>query len=447
MRAMLRALREPIPAEKKRLLAQRWQGLDTSLRQPGQGFGRQGTGCGAIIGAMPRCDFDCLGCYLGGDANRVPRLALQEILAQIDRLRSHLGPKGNLQLTDGEITLLPPHEVVALVRHARQVGLIPMLMTHGDTFRRRPALLPRLISEGGLTEVSIHIDSLQRGRRGPYGRATSERELMPLRQEMAEMVLRVRRQTGVRLRAATTLTVTARNLPEIPTVVRWAFEHRHAFGLISFQPLARVGRTRAGLQGVTQGALWHAVEEALAPFGFDGSERSPLQFGHPACTRMEPFVVHRRRGGEARLLPIVRPGSTTDRALVEAYFERGLGGVNFRDDSPALRLARGAGLVLQAPGWFLGPARRWAAARARSLDTGLGRLALDALRRRVELSSFVVVSHHFMDAAQLVTTEGRQRLAACVFQVPVEGEMRPMCQVNAGGLRDAVYGAAMAPSD
>ena len=442
MGRMIQALLEPIPSEKKRLLSRRWQGLDDALRQPGQGYGRQSTGCGATIGVMPRCDFDCHGCYLGGDANQVPRRPLPDILEQIDRLRAHLGPKGNLQLTDGEVTLLPPDELVTMVRHARHVGLIPMLMTHGDTFRRRPELLPRLVSEGGLTEVSIHIDSLQRGRRGAYAEARSEEELMPLRQEMADMVLRVRRQTGVRLRAATTLTLTAKNLPEVPAVVRWVFAHRHAFGLISFQPLAQVGRTRAGLQGVSQEALWRAVEEALAPVGFDGSERTPLQFGHPDCTRMEPFLVYRRRGGEAQVVPIVRPGSKEDTALVKEYFERGLGGANFRDDPPSVRIARGAGMFLKAPGWFSGPARHWASRRARGLGTSLWRLAWDGLRRRVEMSSFVVVSHHFMDASQMASSQGQERLAACVFRVPVEGEMRPMCQVNAGGLRDRVYAAA-----
>ena len=64
-------------------------------------------GCAATIGAMPRCDFACTGCYLGEGANRVPPLPLAAVSAQLDRLRDWLGSGGNLQLSDGEITLRP----------------------------------------------------------------------------------------------------------------------------------------------------------------------------------------------------------------------------------------------------------------------------------------------------------------------------------------------------
>ena len=71
-----------------------------------------------------------------------------------------------MQLTDGEVTLRPADELIELIRYARAIGLVPMLMTHGEAFRRRPELLPRLMAEGGLSEISIHIDTTQRGRRG-----------------------------------------------------------------------------------------------------------------------------------------------------------------------------------------------------------------------------------------------------------------------------------------
>ena len=152
----LRLLREPVSAEKKHLLAERWQALDPRWRFAGQGFGRQATGCGATIGAYPKCDFDCQGCYLGEDANQIPRFARGDVLRQLDELRGFLGPMGNVQITDGEVTLLPVEELIAILRHARAIDLSPMLMTHGDTFRRKPELLSRLVAEGGLREVSIH---------------------------------------------------------------------------------------------------------------------------------------------------------------------------------------------------------------------------------------------------------------------------------------------------
>ena len=132
------------------------------MRVPQQMFGRQGNGCGATIGAMPRCDFACRGCYLNDEANRVPAEPVDAIKAQMRLLRPVLGHAGNIQITDGEVTLRPVEEVVELLRYARSLDLIPMLMTHGDSFRRRSGLLERLMVEGGLTEVSIHIDTTQR---------------------------------------------------------------------------------------------------------------------------------------------------------------------------------------------------------------------------------------------------------------------------------------------
>ena len=51
-----------------------------------------------------------------------------------------------------------------------------------------------------------------------------------------------------------------------------------------------------------------------------------------------------------------------------------------------------------------------------------------------------IVSHHFMSAGDLATPQGRERLAACAFRVPINGALQPMCAVNALGLREAFYG-------
>jgi hypothetical protein len=72
---------------------------------------------------------------------------MSEVKAQIRALRRWLGPAGNLQLTDGEITLRAEAALVELIAYARAVGLVPMIMTHGETFRRKPGLLERLMTE------------------------------------------------------------------------------------------------------------------------------------------------------------------------------------------------------------------------------------------------------------------------------------------------------------
>lgn len=163
-----RALRRPIPSEKRLLLASRWEALDPRWHLPTQGLGRQATGCGATIGILPRCDFACDGCYLP---------------SQLELLRAYLGPKGNVQITDGDVT--------------------------------------------------------QRERLG-YGRVRDEFALMPLREEFA------------------------RDNPYGPR-------------LVSLQPLARVGRTRAAVAGVTPGDLWTRVANALRPYGFENPGAGPVR--------------------------------------------------------------------------------------------------------------------------------------------------------------------------
>ncbi len=434
----LRLLWEPIPPEKRALLRQRWAGLDARWRVATQGYGQQATGCGATIGIQPRCDFDCHGCYLGREANRHRPLAVDQVFQQLDSLRDHLGPKGNVQITDGEVTLLPPDVLVRILRHAKGIGLIPMLMTHGDSFRRDPRLLGRLVSEGGLTEIAIHVDSTQRGRLG-YRGVTNEAGLMPLRDEFAAMIRSVRRRTGRSLRAALTLTVTRGNLDEVPSIVEWCLRNRDAFGFISLQPLARVGRTRGDQHGVQSGDLWERIARALAPYGFNGNESGAFLFGHRECTRLEPLVVFERTGEPPRVISILRPGHPEDEALVQDFFARGLGGISFRDDTPLERLCRAGGVLQAELPWIVGPARRWLARRAAELGISLGALALDVIRGRIRLGALVVSSHHFMAEDELRTSTGQERLQACVFRLPIAGRMVPMCEVNTAGYRAAVH--------
>jgi hypothetical protein len=435
-------VRDPATAEKRRILAERWAGLDPALRTPSQILGRKVTGCGATVGIQPRCDFSCTGCYLGAEANHVPPLPTAAILAQLDQMRAWLGPKSNVQISDGEATLRPTGELIEVLRHARAIGVIPMLMTHGDSFRRRPGLLERLMVEGGLTEVGIHVDITQRGRLG-YKVPRSEAELTPLREEFAAIVRTARRTTGRPLRCATTVTVTADNLAGVAGVVRWCVRNRDVFSLISFQPLAQVGRTRKGLSGIQVAELWREVGQATADFGAPLTGGGPIDFGHPDCTRIVPFLVIERRGadgpGSVRLLQLIRD-DPEDAAFLEEFLETGLAGAAFRDDRPLEMAARLAGLLGRGGGWTMGRARRWLAGRLGSeLGMSLPRFAAEVAAGRLRLGGFTVSSHHFMSPAETATATGQARLAACVFRLPSGGEMVPMCQMNAAGGRDRLY--------
>jgi hypothetical protein len=437
-RSVVELFRNPATNEKSRILAERWAGLDPALRLPGQGLGQKATGCGATIGVQPRCDFSCTGCYLGREANDIPALPTAAILRQLDEMRRWLGPKSNVQITDGEVTLRPVEELTEILRYARSIGVIPMVMTHGDNLRRRPGLLERLMTEGGLTEVSIHVDITQRGRDG-YKAPKSELELMPLRDEFAAMVREARRRTGRPLRAAMTLTVTQDNLPQIADVVRWLVQNRDAFSLVSFQPLAQVGRTRKSQRGVTATDLWREVGRATADYGLEVEGTGPMHFGHTECTRFVPLLTLQKPGEEPRLFQLIRD-EPEDVAVMRELFELGLGGMAFRDDRPLEMAARGLGVFRAAPGWLLGRVRRWADARLRSeAGTSAGRLLADALRGKVKIGGLTLTSHHFMSPEELRTPVGQDRLAACVFRLPYKGEMVPMCQMNADGVREKFY--------
>ncbi len=442
LRRLVHILREPVLAETRANLARSWARLPEDLRGAQQMLGRAGNGCGATIGLMPRCDFACRGCYLGAEANRVPAAPLDTVKAQMGTLRPALGNAGNLQFTDGEVTLRPVSELIELLQHARRLGLIPMLMTHGDSFRRRPGLLDRLMVEGGLTELSIHIDVTQRGRLGPdYRRAGREEELTPLREEFAAMIRGATRRTGLPLRVATTMTVTGENLAGVPSVVRWVMRNADAFRMISFQPVAAVGRTEGDLETVAVEPLWARIAEGLygSTEEVERARRGQMWIGHPACNRYLAGMVLSSDGRTPAFHAVRQAGDALDEQIVDGFLRR-FGGFSFRLDSGLERIVRCVSVAARDPAFMLPGTLRWIRHWLRRLDPAHpGRLALRLACGQARLRSLVIVSHHFMTAAEAATPPGQDRLALCVFRVPVGERLVPMCTVNAGGIRDAYY--------
>ena len=441
LRKLTSIVRAPVGPETRELLRSAWRQLPQGLRTSQQFLGRQYAGCGATIGAMPRCDFACRGCYLGAGANRVPSLPLSEIQRQLRRIRAWLGEGGNVQLTDGEITLRPEEELIELIRSARSIGLVPMLMTHGDRLRQEPALLRRLVEVGGLTELSIHIDSTQRGRRGrAYRYAQSERELLPLRDEFAELIRGVRRETGLRLEAATTFTATRENLDEIPSVVRWHCQNADAFKMISFQPVAQVGRTQASVAGpVSVQALWEQIAKGL-PLDLSAEELERRQgwLGHPSCSRFVQALVEQSSDGSTVFHPLFSADSRERRVIGE--WLRRFGGLTFRLDSTPEAVARLCGVVAREPLFIVREVLPFLLRGLRRLQPrGVPTLLWDSLRGEVKLHYLNVVSHHFMSRAELETALGKERLASCAFRVPMGDQLVSMCEVNAQGIRERLY--------
>ncbi len=437
--------RHPVPTENRSNLSRHWDGLAPELKEPRQMFGRQWEGCAATVGAMPKCDFSCTACYLGSEANKVPALSVAEIRAQLKLIRGWVGRWGNVQLTDGELTLRDESEVIEIMRAARELELIPMLMTHGDSFRKDPELLGRLAVQGGLEEVSLHVDTTQRGRTG-YGVETDEAALHPIREELAEIVRSTRRATGRPIRAAATITVTRSNLSGVEAIVRWMTANSDVFRIISFQPVASVGRTRDDA-AVTRRELWEEISKGLGE-SIDDSEstfNSSLLFGHSACSHVVMGAAWSGKNGSAHFTPLRSPADDAYERGVYEFFER-FGGLSFRSDRPLQGFVRMAGVLASAPWFFLskGPAwfTKWL--RRSSRGSGLGAFA-KLVTRRAQVHGVTIASHHFMDLATLESDEGKEREAACVFRVPHKGELVSMCRMNAAGLREEQYAAQRDP--
>ena len=394
--SLLEILREPILRESREKLAASWESLPERFRTKQQMFGRQGNCCGATLGVLPRCDFACTGCYLGEEANHVPPLPVEAIKAQMRALRPLLGNNGNLQLTDGEVTLRDEGELLELLRYADEIGHVPMLMTHGDSFRRRPGLLERLMERGGLREIGIHVDTTMRGRKGAaYKDAKREEELNPLREEFAQIIRDARKKTGLPLVAATTLTIDRDNLEGVPAAVRCVVKNADAFKMISFQPMAQVGRTMEGLGGgVEVEELWRQVAKGLD--GPASDVRPPAARADVAGSRRLQPLRPRLRPLRGRVAPPssipsgsrARSGTSGRSSAISQRY----GGASFRRDTPAQVLARLLAMVARAPHFWLGTVLPFFWGQATRMapgetlgsrhPTGLGSLAPPSLQRR-----------------------------------------------------------------
>lgn len=429
--AQLGALLHPIPREQRRLNQPRRRQLPAHLQLPHQTLGISHHSCGATHSLMERCNFACTSCYLSAVANAAQPLPWPEVRAQLDALRAFLGPRGKAQITSGEVTLLPCDVLGSYVAYARQIGLEPMVMSHGERLLEEPEYLYQLVSRYGLAKLSIHLDITQRGRRG-WRPGLREPELHPLRERYAELIREVRRRTGRRLEVAHTVTVTADNLADVPAVVDWMCRHADAFRIVSFQPVAAVGRTRDNrVPGLTMDTVW---EQVCAGFG-QPLNRQAVLFGHPECNIVAPVVVV-GFGARRLIVELAREGHAWDRGFLGRALSGGLGevpllatGRNRRRPLGMLAIVlRNLPVLLEAP-WY-GLYRMWGLRRSLlALAAHLARL------RPITIRPLAVVVHKFMSPEELATPLGQERLQSCVFHLPVKGRMVPMCEVNATELR------------
>ncbi len=413
--------------ELKDNLRHRWGNLPPSVRTPQQLAGVGGIACGATHGVMEKCNFACTSCYLSDVANHTEPLPFAEVKAQLDTLRDYLGPGGKAQITSGEVTLLDKHDLGRIVAYARYIGLDPMVMTNGQRFLQDEDYLPTLVRDYGLRKVSFHIDVTQKGRKGMQpSPALRERDIHWIRDRFARLVRDVRRQTGKRLHAAHTVTMTNQTLDDGPDIVAWALDNLDGFRLISFLPVAEVGRTKdRRIRDLTLDSVWERIGAGIGK----PLNRHAMHFGHTECNITVPVVVL-SRGGAHHVIEVVREGRPWDLSIFRRLLRSVSTAIDL-DDGVCINGWRIFKALLRRPWMFLeiplyALYRAWGERRA---------LASPLRFRKVRIRPLLLVVHRFMSADELETPLGRERLEACVFKLPVNGRMVSMCEMNATDLR------------
>ncbi len=435
-----RAFRFPIDPEKQALLRARWNSLPNDLRTPNQLAGRHLTHCGFTTGAS-YCSFRCTHCYLPANANRVPIPSFAEMKEQIDANRRFQGPGAGLQITGGDVADAywqsnRQEELVAIVRYANEAGLVPMLMTHGQTLLDHPEFLEQLVVAGGLRQMAVHIDMTQAGRPGfPINRLTSEADLHPLRAAFTDLALDLRARTGLPFELSHNCTVTERNIASVAEVVRWFLADRlrsKVWRILSFQPEADTGRTVFSRHPVTPQVVWQEICRGIG-VSLDGSAYIG---GHPDCNQGVSLLVAERT---QHFLPLL-PSDDKTRALFTEVLER-LGAVSTMTtdgsaDGGSLLAYRVAGAFTRHPD--LAARILWRVIRL----LGSGAIPFEFVRALAggRAHTINIGTHNFMDAAQVANAANdpvvRARLDACVFKGAVkdratgEWEAVPMCAMN-----------------
>ena len=440
MASMLTRLRElevstrPEHPDLTAALAARWAELPAHVKQPNQMLGKRMTGCEGTHGVFPKCNLACTPCYHAKEANRVRTdgdHTESEVDAQMALLRQIRGPGQHAQLIGGEVTLLGPDDharaLQAMMRHGRK----PMSMTHGDfdyDYLVALAIDPRT-GERRFDHLAFagHFDSMMFGRRG-IKRAGLEAELNPYRQRFCEHFQRLEREHGVTHYLAHNITVTPRNIDQIPQLVRDC--RGMGFRMFSFQPAAFIGnqaRWKDEYREFSTDEVWQRIEEGVGARLHFNAE----QVGDVRCNR----TAHGIYVGDRYETLLDEDDPRDARALSD--FIAAFGGMDFEDGSRGLRAVRCARAIARHPAVL-----RSGAPWARRLVSRLGG-PLAIAREKPKAVTYVM--HAFMDARYVRPAwelmqrgevsedpkirEAQERLEACSYAMahPETGTLVPAC--------------------
>ncbi len=321
----LNELTLPVDPEVRRYMDERWKSLPEHLKTDSQVLGRHAVGCEGTHGVFPRCNFACTPCYHSKDANSVRvdgEHTTSEIEKQLSFLRKNRGPKAHIQLIGGEVSLLEPDDHAKALQIMRSYGREPMSFTHGDfDYDYLKKLVLDATGKVRLNRLSFagHFDTTMRGRKGIVV-PKDEKALDPYRKEFADKFKRLKKEHGVRYYLAHNMTVTPRNVDEIPEIL--ANNIKAGYNMFSFQPAAFVGndkRWKEDYSSLDPDNIWALMEEGAGAH----LDYKILQTGDERCNRTAfGFYVF------DKWLPVL---SSKDQRDIRArdLFYKYLGGINY----------------------------------------------------------------------------------------------------------------------
>ena len=425
----------PVSPTEAAALAERWEGLPTSARTPGQLLGRRSTGCEGTHGVFPKCNFSCKPCYHSADANRVridgPH-TIAEVTKQMRYLQQRRGFGQFAQLIGGEVSLLDPDDHAECLSIMRAHGRMPMSFTHGDfdySYLRRLVVgsdgKPRL----NHVAFAAHFDSTMIGRAG-LKKPQTEAELHDARGRFCEMFKRLEADYGVTSYLAHNMTVTPENVGQIADVVSHCRDQ--GWRLFSFQPAAYVGnptRWKTDYRSVTSSAVWSEVERganSVLPGGrlpYEG-----LRFGDLRCNRVTWGAYC-----DGRYVPIVDDKLPADMEAATKALAAFPGSMVLQNKvAGSVRIARS----IAATPSVVPTAARWAWRFSKRAG---------GLRSTLRLTPVTFVMHQFIDAqhsakawahiqagtraTEPVILEAQERLEACSYSMghPHSDQLVPAC--------------------
>ena len=419
--------------ETRLLLNSRWKSLPEYLQVDNQVVGKHWVQCAYTMGPS-YCSFGCSHCYLPKSANRVPIIPLTEMKRQIDANRKMIGQGGRIQITGGDVVDAylrenKQDELVEVIRYTVDAGLVPMLMTHGQGLLDNPDFLLDLVTRGGLRKLSCHIDITQVGRPGfPIKDLSEEKQLNPVRDQLIDLVLDIRKKTGCNLTAAHTITVSSKNIHSIDQILNWLMDKPKNMDVtrtISFQVEAQVGRTLNQANKVTPEQVWQNICQAVGK-DLPGNQ---LLYGHPDCNSTAFLLVRSR---DRKIISLCEDDSINQNfwnTLITQFGSLNVFTVNVFQNY-LLRIVS----VLINPRFLL-QLLKFSVHLFRK--NGLNLSMLGSLITG-KAKGFNIVMHNFIDEQEVIEQKchtTKDRLQACSFRgaVEIDGEWKavPMCEVNA----------------